>query len=98
MARPKGPVTMTTGAGGGIDGTEVKPEIGARSAWCPTRKSRAGFAVDLTGPILATQRLLDKSGLGVGDIELSRSTRRSPVCCWPGRGILALTSFGSTPT
>jgi len=34
----------------------------------------------LTGPIPATAKVLDRSGLTLGDIGRSRSTRRSPAC------------------
>ena len=52
----------------------------------------------LTAPIPATAHALAKTGLAIDDIDLSRSTRRSPRSCSPGWPRPAPTRSGSTST
>ena len=51
----------------------------------------------LTGPIPATEKVLDKAGLSMDDIDWSRSTRPSPPSSSPGRRRSAPTGAGQRP-
>lgn len=52
----------------------------------------------LDGPVQSTAKVLEKAGMKMGTSTSSRSTRRSPRWCCPGRGCTSRTWPGSTST
>jgi acetyl-CoA acetyltransferase len=52
----------------------------------------------LTGPIPATQKLLERNGMKISTSTCSRSTRPSPRSCWPGCASCSPTWTASTST
>jgi acetyl-CoA acetyltransferase family protein len=77
------------------------PEHAVAQGWTPIARYVAGAVAGanpvlmLTGPIPATAKVLGKTGLGIGDIGSSRSTRPSPRCRWRGRPTPRPTRTGS---